>query len=411
MNNRVFKFSMLCVVALSLSLNATAIDTPIAPATMKTMLGRGFDESWAEFNKNIQGYGIDEVLARKAKGFKNARIRTKLPADATLFSYLDRIVTDCLNNDIIPIIAHSATEYELSPTYENMKADSIWWATVADHFKNTSHKLLFDINIEWSDIGGKDAAGVNNYYAHITPGIRATNPTRILIYSPIKLSSPEYLSLMVIPSSAGSYVMAEWHLYAAGPSADPTSPRYWTTGTAAEKKVITDEINIGAAWEKKTGIPCWIGAWMAGNYNNGNNYSPTEQANFARFMVSEFARIGIPWSINAGDNYYDYTNNKWIDNMLEVLDVLSPISNPANAVEQTPYYPTVRIIKNCISFDNASRKEIRIYNTQGACIFSTETNNLSQIIPITPAMKGVYLVKISTEGHNIYSKKHLLEVN
>ncbi len=44
-----------------------------------------------------------------------ARIRTKLPADETLFKVLDRCINDCLNNSIIPVLAYNALDYELNP--------------------------------------------------------------------------------------------------------------------------------------------------------------------------------------------------------------------------------------------------------------------------------------------------------
>lgn len=39
--------------------------------------------------------------------------------------------------------------------------------------------------------------------------------------------------------------MAEWHLYAAGPSKDPDSKKYWLTGTEEEMQNIRDIINLG----------------------------------------------------------------------------------------------------------------------------------------------------------------------
>lgn len=399
------KFILLiaAMAAISGRTMATPSDSPILPSNMKALMGRGFDVSWAEFGKNIAGYSVKEVKAHNAMGFKNARIRTALAADATLFGYLDKCVTDCLNNGLIPIIAHNASAYEADPTDANLVADSLWWATVADHFKNTSHKLVFNINIEWSDVAGKDPTVVNNYYKRIVPGIRATNPTRILIFSPIKLSSPEYLSQLVIPASAGSYVMAEWHLYAAGPSSDPTSPRYWTTGTAAQKKVITDEINIGAAWEKSSGIATWVGAWMAGDYNKGNTFSAARQAEFASFMVSEFARVGVPWSINASDNYYDYTNNVWIDSMKVVLNVLSPLTNPLSETATIEAATSIRIAGNTLVIDDAVPTMVDMYNCDGKLMSHQEVTSSRYTLPNEPT--GVYLVVATRNGKTVFSEK------
>ena len=78
-------------------------DRPITPKEMQRMMGRGFDVQWAEFSKKIELYGEDEVKAIKQKGFNTARIRTKLPADETLFKVLDALkwpeILGCIAGD------------------------------------------------------------------------------------------------------------------------------------------------------------------------------------------------------------------------------------------------------------------------------------------------------------------------
>ena len=102
-------------------------DRPITPKEMQRMMGRGFDVQWAEFSKKIELYGENEVKAIKQKGFNTARIRTKLPADETLFKVLDRCINDCLNNGIIPVLAYNALDYELSPNEMTLAECAEWW--------------------------------------------------------------------------------------------------------------------------------------------------------------------------------------------------------------------------------------------------------------------------------------------
>ncbi|MGL4818931.1 MAG: glycosyl hydrolase family 5, partial [Bacilli bacterium] len=105
-----------------------------------------------------------------------------------------------------------------------------------------------------------------------------------------------------------------WHFYASGPS--KTNPRKkWTTGTPAEKKLITDAIQSALAWQKKTQIPTWVGAWMSGNYNDGNHFSPLEQSRFAAFMRSELDKAKIPFAVNSDTKFYDREKNVWISEM------------------------------------------------------------------------------------------------
>ena len=69
------------------------------------------------------------------------------------------------------------------------------------------------------------------------------------------------MSELKIPSAHNGYLMAEWHFYASGPD-KINEKKLWTTGTDAEKKLITDKIQTALAWQQQTGIPTWVGAWM-----------------------------------------------------------------------------------------------------------------------------------------------------
>ena len=95
--------------------------------------------------------------------------------------------------------------------------------------------------------------------------------------------------------------------------------KLWTTGTDAEKKLITDKIQTALAWQQQAGIPTWVGAWMPGNYNKGNTYSVEEQTVFAGFMTKALSDAGIPFAVNADTKYYNAEENTWISSMQPVL--------------------------------------------------------------------------------------------
>lgn len=299
-----------------------AEDEPITPERMQRMMGHGFDVQWAEFAKKIALYGEDEVIAMKEKGFRTARIRTALPADERLFGALDRCINDCLTHGIIPVLAYNALAYEEEASEENLKASVAWWSAVADRYKDYTHRLVFNLNIEWSGAVGRNQRAIDRFYEAVTAAVRETNPTRILIYSPARLSNPEYLEEMTVPASAGRYVMAEWHLYAAGPSKDPGSRKYWSVGTEEEKAAIRSVLDLGVAWQEKHGIPTWVGAWMPGNYNKGDEFTVEEQCAFASFMKSELDERRIPWAVNSLDKFYDIRNDCWYEEMLPLVEVL-----------------------------------------------------------------------------------------
>ena len=89
-----------------------------------------------------------------------------------------------------------------------------------------------------------------------------------------------------------------------------------------KKKLITDKINYALEWQKKTDIPTWVGVWMPGNYNDGDDYSIDEQVVFAEFMTASLVNAQIPFAVNSDTKFYDRKTNNWIDNMLPVFNAI-----------------------------------------------------------------------------------------
>lgn len=112
--------------------------------------------------------------------------------------------------------------------------------------------------------------------------------------------------------------MAEWHFYAAGPSRS-NPKKQWTTGTEQEKQLVLEKIQIASDWQKSTGIPTWAGAWMPGNYNDGDEYTIGEQCEFAAFVSSSLRDAGIPFAVNSDTKFYDREKNTWLLERQEVF--------------------------------------------------------------------------------------------
>ncbi len=255
---------------------------PITPEEYQKMLGVGMDVSWAQFKKEITKYNENMVKDYKKEGFSTIRIRVNddVPAEEKI-PIINRIVNDCLNNGLIPIIAFSAETFKENPTEENLENVVNWWGTIAEHFKDYPYLLSYDLIIETTGNINEHTDILNECYEKAVSRIREIDPYRIIFITPPNVSNPFYLPVLRIPSKANGYIMAEWHFYAGGPSKKNTS-KLWTTGTPYEKLLILDKINAALTWQEHTGIRTWVGAWMPGNYNHGNNYSVSEQVNSQR---------------------------------------------------------------------------------------------------------------------------------
>jgi hypothetical protein len=291
----------------------------ISPKEYSNILGKGIDVIWAESHKGIENFNSKMVKDFKQAGFSHIRIRVKDYPDNNLLSHIDKVVQECLTNDLIPIIAYHGGLFEEKPTMENLEKSVQWWDVVANHFKDRTHKVSFDLIIEVTDALNKEKDMLNLFYEKAVATIRKTNPTRIIFISPLVRSAPEYLKDLNIPTQHNNFLMAEWHFYASGP--DKTNEKKkWTTGTEEEKELIRAKIRTALNWQKTTGIYTWVGAWMAGNYNKGNDYSVQEQVVFANFVTCELTKNQIPFAINADHKYYDAKNGIWYSEMKPVLD-------------------------------------------------------------------------------------------
>lgn len=299
----------------------TSKDSPVSPWFYQSLLGKGMDVTWSEFRKQANTYNEQMVKDFKEAGVSHVRIRVKDDISEELFHGLDQQIADCLKHGIIPVLAYQAHEFKDNPTKQNMDAVTSWWRQMAEHYRDASHLLAFDLMIESSDEVNKQPEALNQLYEQTVSAIRVTNSDRIIIISPRLRSDPNYLHELKIPSAHNGYLMAEWHFYASGPDKTNEKKR-WTTGTDEEKKLITDKINAALAWQNQTGIPTWVGAWMPGNYNKGNTYTVMEQTVFAAFMTSALESAKIPFAVNADTKYYNAETNQWLPAMEPVVKTI-----------------------------------------------------------------------------------------
>ena len=296
----------------------------IAPRDYQQMLKKGIDVDWWERSeKNKYGAYSETAVKRFAEqGIKHVRFRLHhYHFTDEDFKRLFSQINTCMQYDLIPIIAFSAKPYkENLNTGEHEKVVK-WWKIMAERCKNLSPLVSFNLIVEPSNQVKKNVAELNSLYEDCVTAIRKTNPKRIVFIAPPKLSHPEGLKDLKIPSMGNGYLMAEWHFFAAGPSKSNDKKR-WTTGTAEEKQKIKKSIKVAVDWQKETGIYSWVGAWMPGAYNKDDNYSVKEQTEFASFMIQQLDKYGVPFAINADHHFYDYKAEQWIPKNKDLLNTI-----------------------------------------------------------------------------------------
>jgi len=314
-------------ISLMLTLTAFIVNaqpSAIAPRDYQLMLKKGIDvDWWGRSEKNKYGAYSETAVKRFAQqGIKHVRFRLHhYHFTDEDFKRLFSQINTCMQYELIPIIAFSAKPYKEKTNAGEHEKVVEWWKRMAEKCKNLSPMVSFNLIVEPSDQVKKDVAELNSLYEDCVTAIRKTNPKRIIFIAPPKLSHPEGLKDLKIPSMGNGYLMAEWHFFAAGPSKSNEKKR-WTTGTAEEKQKIKKSIKVAVDWQKETGIYTWVGAWMPGAYNKDDNYSVKEQTEFASFMTQQLDKHGVPFAINADHHFYDYKAEQWI---LKYKDLLNTI--------------------------------------------------------------------------------------
>ena len=314
-------------ISLMLTLTAFIVNaqpSAIAPRDYQQMLKKGIDvDWWGRSEKNKYGAYSETAVKRFAQqGIKHVRFRLHhYHFTDEDFKRLFSQINTCMQYELIPIIAFSAKPYKENPNTGEHEKVVKWWKIMAERCKNLSPLVSFNLIVEPSDQVKKDVEELNSLYEDCVSAIRKTNPKRIVFIAPPKLSHPEGLKDLKIPSMGNGYLMAEWHFYAAGPSKSNDKKR-WTTGTAEEKQKIKKSIKVAVDWQKKTGIYTWVGAWMPGAYNKDDNYSVKEQTEFASFMTQQLDKYGVPFAIVADHHFYDYKAEQWIPKYKDLLNTI-----------------------------------------------------------------------------------------
>jgi hypothetical protein len=291
------------------------------------MIHVGINVNWAMWRWEIRAFSDKTVEAFRRVGFDHVRIRfrgdyEKLGMDReTYFRHIDRIIDASLQHGLVPILAFGAEAFKRNPDRKHFREAVGIWRYVAKRYQGMSHRLAFDLMIEPAKQIKREPEILNTFYVRALRAIRQTNPDRIVFIAPPKLAHPESLELLKIPKEGNGYLMIETHFYAAGPS--PSHPKKrWTTGTASEKAIFERELQMALRWQHEHGIEIWMGAVMPGDYNHGDHYTIEAQEHFARFFSCLFRRYGVPFAINADQQFYDPRRGMWRKDRWPVLQAI-----------------------------------------------------------------------------------------
>ena len=136
-------------------------------------------------------------------------------------------------------------------------------------------------------------------------GTGGNNAERILILASPKKTAAGLQQKFTDTSYLDSYMMMDWHNWAAGPNKIEGHRKYWSgEGTAEQKGLIEEAMQQAKNYTHRTGIPTYQGEWTPRD-NRGGFLDEMEVMSFAKYFVELFKGAQIPWSLNSFDQYYD----------------------------------------------------------------------------------------------------------
>ena len=341
------KFS-LCGAGLSSSLAETKrAQQPFSPEEYQNLIGQGFSTNWFKSKDSLSKYHTQNIIDIAKKGFRNVRLRSRADLHSPPFNSflkdLEKVVDDCLDNNVVPIISWINHKAEAYATKKDRKAYVQWWTAVSSHLKDKDYRLSFNLFTELGvDECGKNCGKslrqrtdkYNEWTERVVKAIRNSggkNSDRILILASPKKTAKGLTEIDQKIYDDDSYMMVEWHTYASGPNKGAGSNKHWSgKGSDEDRQFLKDEIKKAKEFKLLT----YFGAWMPADNAKGELVEK-EVINFARFFVSELKKAGIPWSLNVLDVYYRTEDNTWLTDPQDIEGQLINVSKVLDNIKDS----------------------------------------------------------------------------
>ena len=391
------------------------------------IIGRGFDVSW--FTKD-KPYNKQTLIDIKARGFHNVRIRINSKEYYTRahFEVIAKIVDDCIEVGIVPIVSYvNKSDDNFNATAAAEEAYIAWWSLMAEVMQDKSSTLAFGTfnELKRNNKIANPSTTYKRWTNRMKEAVRVFTPERIIILgapekSPDSLEKIEPDCYQLNDGSPDPYIMAEWHVYAGGPTQFETgrSQNWYGDGSIEGKDNVDNWILQGYRWSKDTGVPTWFGAWFPWDNKQGEMEDEEAQA-FATYFLEALSLKGIPWSVNSLENYYDATTNTWNEtatfnadreyNIPPIVDIYATIGDFGNGIATLSniFYhnvdtetnvlniypnPTNGLLSLNLKNTGFNATLLSVINTSGNTIETINIDNVKTHIDFSNLNSGIYFL-------------------
>ncbi len=279
-----------------------------------------------EYFKIIGKAGFDMVRI-PIRWSSHADIYPPFKIDDSFFRRVDWVVNKSLGQNLITIInIHHYEEIMEKPVEHRDRFISLW-KQISEHYKDYPDALYFELLNE--PHGNLTSSLWNELIQDAIKVIRETNPDRKVIFGPVDWNSVYRLEHLEIPANDENIVVT-FHFYtpfefthqgAEWVSPSPPVGRRWT-GAEAERKQITDELDIAVRWAaRNNNVSLFLGEF--GAYSKADM---TSRVRWTYFVAREAEKRNIVWcywEFCSGFGAYDPVKSEW---RKDLLNALLPIS-------------------------------------------------------------------------------------
>ena len=327
---------------------------------MNKMLGRGvnFGNCFESPNEGAWGISAKEEYFDiiKQAGFNSIRLPVCWTAhtsmekpftiDPNFLKRIDEVVGYAISRKM-PIIVnmHNYKELYTDPGPQKGRFMAIW-KQLAEHYKDYPDLLLFEIYNEPDDALTPELW--NEWLKDALAVIRQTNPKRIIVIDAANDAWITYLKLLELPENDRNIIVTVHHYFphalthqgaswitrakadqalidmkvvGQNPASDGGDYNNWPgtkwTGTAEQKKLMTDIFDFGAKWGKEHNRPINLGEF--GAYKKADMDS---RVAWTRFICDTAVKQGWSldyWEFCAEFGLYDPQKKEWHKELLDAV--------------------------------------------------------------------------------------------
>ncbi len=333
-------------------------DNPMAPDEMKTptglnpytvnaKLGRGMNLGNAleapnegEWGVTLQSNYFDLI---KNAGFNSVRIPIRWSTHATtgspflvspaFFQRIDWAIEQSFSRGLAVIInMHHYEEIMQDPAAHKGRFLAIW-TQLADHYKNYSGDLVFEILNEPN--ASLTAQLWNQYLGEAITVVRKSNPGRILMVGPANFYNVGSLGSLTLPADDKNIIVS-FHYYNpfqfTHQGADWVSgSEAWLgttwTGTPAQKQAVTRDFSTAVNWGAAKDRPINVGEF--GAYSRAAMSSRAAWTDFVARTAEANSMSWHYWEFISGFGAYNGQLNDW---NYSLLYALIPKTTPTSAL-------------------------------------------------------------------------------